>query len=174
MITWCAAVLMTTSAMAGKWDGAEADVRMTKLLEAPPKEIHLQLDDLREWGALWPEDCATQFSYSAITTGEEALGAVRYTFGPLRRRLDMKISRDEPGHVFEIEHPGNRGWFTQITYRPVDDGTEVAIFTPLNPPPWPFKSVFFKKVRPAMLDCHGRWLDALAAAVTAADASPSE
>ena len=152
------AIAIAAVAHGGKWDGAESDVRVTRLVDAEPRVIHEQLDDLREWTGRWPEDCATQAELGPTTTGAEASAAIRYTFGPLRRRLEMRVSRDEPGHVFEIEHPSKRGWFAQVTYQQVDEGTEIVLLTPLNPPPWPFKGVFFRKIRPAMEDCYRRWL----------------
>lgn len=151
------ALAIVSVAQAGKWDDRETDVRVTKLIASPPRAIHEALDELAEWKARWPDDCATDF-----TVGPAQTGSVRYTFGPLRRKLDMKVIRNEAGHVFEIEHPGKRGWFTQVTYREVDAGTEVALLTPLEAPPWPFKPVFFNKIRPAMEDCYARWLDGVA------------
>ncbi|MEM6927824.1 MAG: SRPBCC family protein [Myxococcota bacterium] len=148
-------------AVAGKWDASPTDVEVTRLFDASPGELHEQVDDLAEWAARWPEDCATQWEPGPTTAGAEGTGTIRYTFKPLRRRLEMRVTRDEPGHVFEIEHPSKRGWFTQLTYRKVDEGTELVLLTPLNAPPWPFKPVFFNKIRPAMEDCYRRWLDAI-------------
>ncbi len=154
-------IALAAVAAAGKWDGAETDVEVTKLVELEPDAIHAKLDDLAKWAARWPDDCATQWEPGPTTASTEGTGTIRYTFGPLRRRLDLEVTRDEPGHVFEIEHPGKRGWFTQVTYRRVDEGTEVVMLTPLNPPPWPFKPMFFNKIRPAMADCYERWLEGL-------------
>jgi len=148
------------TAHAGKWDGAMSDVRVTKLLDATPRAIHAELDEVDEYKALWPEDCATDF-----LVGPGPRGRVRYTFGPMRRKLDLEVTRNEAGHVMEIRHPGKRGWYTQLTYEQVDGGTEVVMLTPLEPPPWPFKPVFFNKIRPAMEDCYRRWLDGLAGQV---------
>jgi len=154
-------VWLGADAHGGKWDGVEADVSVTRVIDAEPEAIHEELDDLAEWGARWPADCATQFEPGPQTTGPNASAEIRYTFKPMRRKLEMRVSRDEPGHVFEIEHPGKRGWFTQVTYRQVEGGTEVTLLTPLEPPPWPLKPVFFNKVRPSMEDCYRRWLEAL-------------
>lgn len=156
MVVWFVA-----SALAGKWDGAETDVRVTRSIAADPETIHQGLDDLRKFNVLWPEDCATDFSYGPVTKGREAFGQIRYTYGPLRRRLDQSVERDEPGLVMEVHHAGKRGWVNQVTYAPVDGGTEVTLLTPLNAPPWPFKGVFFKEIRPAMIECGQRWLEAL-------------
>ncbi|MEZ4238320.1 MAG: hypothetical protein R3F59_19640 [Myxococcota bacterium] len=139
-----------------------ADVTVTRTFTASPEAIHAVLDDWHDWQAILPPDCATDWQIYEPSTGVGAQSEATYTFGPLRRHRYGAIQRDEPGVVFETEHLGNRGWFTQVQYHDLGDGrTEVTLRTPLSEPKWPFRGVFYKKVRPAWVGCYERAMTAL-------------
>jgi hypothetical protein len=161
-------LLQATSALAGKWDGVSADVTVTKEIAAPGEVVTAQVSDLRSYAQLFPADCATDWELQERTAGVGARAKVRYTIGPMRRSLVVVISKDEPG-LFELDHQGNKGFFTQVRAVPSAGGSTVAWSTFLEPPPWPFRGAFYKQVQPAWTDCHTRALQALAHAAEAAD-----
>ena len=156
-------LLAGSAALAGKWDGHSADVRAEREIAAAPAAVTELVRDLATWSTLFPSDCATKWELQDRTAGVGARGRVTYTIASLRRTLTVAISKDEPGVLLELDHEGNKGFFTQI--RPVasDGGATVSLTTFLEPPPWPFRGVFYKKVQPAWVDCHARTLDAIAA-----------
>lgn len=149
------------------WAGeGPADVSVTRTLSASAEQIHAALDDWREWQALLPTDCASDWEIQDSSTGQGAQAEATYRFGPLKRRAYGAIQRDQLGVVFETEHLGRRGWFTQVTYAEGGEGrTDVTIRTPLSEPKWPFRKVFFSKVRPAWEGCYHRLLGNLERAV---------
>ncbi len=156
--------LMVAVAWGGKWDGETGDVEVEATVPAPASQVHAELADLQTFRDLLPEHCATDWVLRSPTQGVDATAEVKYTLGPLRRRLTAVITRDEPGRLFQIEHAGNRGWYTRFTYEEgaTDDTTVVTLLTPLNPPPWPFRGPFFRKVKPAMTHCYTEALGRLA------------
>jgi hypothetical protein len=163
---WIAGIVVA-AAWAGKWDGAPSDVEARQVIAAPTQEIHELLRDHRAWRELVPTDCATDWALTAQTAGPGARARVRWTIGPMRRLLTAVYTRDQPGLLIELEHEGKKGWFTQVRYAEAPAGsTEVRLSTPLVPPPWPVRGVFFSKVRPAWEDCYARTLSAVAARLT--------
>jgi hypothetical protein len=143
---------------AGAADGP-ADVAVSRALSASAEQVHAAVDDWRDWQAILPPDCAYEWALQEPSAGVGAQAEATYSFGPLKRRAYGAIQRDEPGLVFETEHLGKRGWFTQVTYADLGDGrTEVTLRTPLSEPKWPFRGVFFKKVKPAWEGCYQRAL----------------
>ena len=156
-------------AHAGKWDDAPSDVQVDAVINTSVDHVHRVLADLANYKALFPEECADKWLVRHPTTGVDATIDVRYNFGPLRRKLTGVITRDEPGLVFQIEHKGPEGWFTQFKYRPgTSDGTTiVTMLTPLHPPPWPLTAVFHQQVRPAMIGCYEGFLRALRVRINA-------
>jgi len=159
-------LLCVVPALAGKWDGETADVAVTKEMAAPAEVVTAAVSDLRRYSALFPADCASDWELQERTAGVGARARVRYTIGPLRRRLVMVVSKDEPG-LFELDHEGNKGFFTQVRAVPSAGGSTVQWSTFLEPPPWPFRGAFYQKVQPAWIDCHARALQALAMSVAA-------
>jgi hypothetical protein len=155
------------SATAGKWDDAPSDVEVRATIATSPTAVHATVSDLKTWSTLLPEDCATDWQFTASTRGVGSKAKVTYTYGPLRRKLTANIVSDEPGRLWRIDHENERkGFFVQFSYPDsTESSTNVLLATPLNPPPWPFKGPFYKKVRPAWEDCYTRSLQALSAAV---------
>ena len=153
--------LLVSSAFAGKWDGYSADVRAERAVAASPAEVTDAVRDLAAWARLVPADCAT-WELQDRTAGVGARARVTYTIASMRRRLTVEISKDEPGRLVELDHAGNKGFFTQVVPVASDTGSTVTLTTFLEPPPWPFRGVFFHKVQPAWVACYERTLDAFA------------
>jgi hypothetical protein len=146
---------------AGKWDGVVADVELKQVVPLPREEIQRTLGDWASWQRLLP--CATEWELQERTTGVGARARALYLIGPMRQRLVGVIRKDEPGLVLELETEGKRGWITQVTFADAPEGsTEVRLLTPLLPPKWPLKGVFYKEVRPAWQRCYADLLTSLA------------
>lgn len=166
-MTWFLPLLLTTTALAGKWDDAPSDVEVTRQVAAAPTAVHAAVADLRRFSELLPADCATDWQFTSSTAGRGARAKVRYTFGPLKRNTSAMVVDDQPGLIWRIEHEGDKkGFFTQVTTAQTGNGTLVTLVSFLNAPPWPFAGPFHKKVRPAWTDCYERTLTALAAQVS--------
>jgi hypothetical protein len=163
-------LLLATPAEAGKWDDAPSDVEVRTTIAASPEQVHRTLADLEVLAELLPPDCAKDWEFTANTRGVGSRARVTYTYGPLKRTLTAQVVNDEPGRLWRIDHADDKkGFFIQVTYptTPNPGVSSVVLSTPLNPPPWPLKGAFFKKVRPAWEDCYTRALEGLAAKVSA-------
>jgi hypothetical protein len=163
-----ALALLLALAHAGKWDDAPTDVVVRANLPAPADQVHHTLADLKVLAQLLPADCAKDWEFTSTTRGVGSRARVTYTYGPLKRTLTAQVVNDESGRLWRIDHDHEKkGFFIQFTYPPMQapDLTAVELTTPLNPPPWPLKGAFFKKVRPAWEDCYNRLLQNLQAKV---------
>ena len=162
-------LLTITLALAGRWDDAVNDVEAQRTMPRAPAEVYEELSDLATYKALFPEDCARDWLVTQPTTGIDAQITVRYTFGPLRRKLTAVITKEAPGSLWQLEHKGNRGWYTQfrLAEGAAPGETHLTLLTPLAAPPWPFRGIFHKRVRPAMQACYTEVLSALEARVAA-------
>lgn len=160
MMMWAVAMGI---AWAGPFDGLPTDVSVSRGFPTSADEVHRMTADLAVYRALFPEDCAKNWLVRQPTAGLDATLDVRYTFGPLRRRLTAVVTKDTPGALFQLEHKGPRGWFTQFRFEPGDrsDTSRVTLLTPLSAPPWPLRRIFHRRVRPAMEACYQRALDTL-------------
>jgi len=166
-------ILVSTLALAGKWDDAPTDVEARTTLQAPAEKVHAALADLRSFAQLLPADCAKDWEFTATTKGVGSRARVTYTYGPLKRTLTANVVGDEPGRLWRVDHEDEKkGFFIQVTYptTPNPSVTSVVLSTPLNPPPWPLKPAFYKKVLPAWEGCYARTLQALGERVAAPDA----
>lgn len=158
-----------TAALAGPFDGLESDVSVTRDFPASPADVHRMTADLAVYRDLFPEECAKDWLVRQPTRGVDATLDVRYTFGPLKRKLTAVVTKETPGVLFQIEHKGPRGWFTQFRLEPGNSATttRVTLLTPLTAPPWPLKRIFFRRVRPAMQACYEQVLATLHQRVSA-------
>lgn len=157
-------LLTTALALAGKWDGAETDVIVERVIPAPAEALYTPLTDLQALARVFPTDCVNDWTHGTRTAGVGALTRVTYRMGPMRRRLTATLTKAEPGRYVELDHMGRKGFVTQVRLEELAaGGTKVTLGTWIEAPPWPFKGVYFKKVRPAWLACYERTLDNLAA-----------
>jgi hypothetical protein len=165
--------LFVSTALAGRWDGHSADVSAERVIAAPPQAVTDLVRDLAMLSTLIPSDCATNWELQERTAGVGARARVTYTIASLRRSLTMEISKDEAGVLLELDHEGNKGFFTQFKPAASAGGATVTLTTFLEPPPWPFRGEFYRNVQPAWIDCYGRTLDAIAARSTGIQESAS-
>lgn len=161
--------LWVAAAVAGPFDGLESDISVSRTFPTTADEVHRMTADLAIYRALFSEECAKNWLVRQPTTGVDATLDVRYTFGPLKRSLTAVVTKDTPGVLFQLEHKGPSGWYTQFRFEEGDspDTSSVTLLTPLTPPPWPLKRIFYRKVRPAMQACYETALDTLLQRVSA-------
>jgi len=158
MLIW-----LSAAALAGKWSDAPTDVDVRLVVPARAEDVHALLSDHRGWQQVVPPSCASEWELLSLTFGVGARARTTWTLGPLTRRRTVRIAKEQPGLFLELEHEGNKGWFTQVRYGPAGTGhAEVQLHTPLAAPPWPLRGVFYARVRPAWEACYAGTLRAIA------------
>jgi uncharacterized protein YndB with AHSA1/START domain len=147
---------------ASQWEGKDPDVEASVVVAAPADRIFNYLLDLRDLQVVFPEDCIGKWEMGARTFGEGATAYVRYDMAVMHRRLAMTLTHAIGPSTIDFDHLGNRGFVTRWTLAPEGDGTRVTIRTPLNPPPAPFRGVYYRSVQPEWTMCYQRTLTNLA------------
>lgn len=157
-------LLLIPMALAGKWDGAETDIRAERVIPAAPEAVFSHLLDLGHLRAIFPTDCVGLWEPGERTFGEGANAIVRYDMAAMHRKLPMTLVRAEAPRLIDLDHLGARGFVTRWTLAAEPDGTstKVKLETPLNAPPAPFRGYFQNVVRPEWLGCYARTLENLA------------
>lgn len=156
-------VVLTSLALAGKWDGMEADIVAEVTMNAAMPVIREQFEDLHTLD-LYSDDCASERMIGEPSAHVGAPFRVRYDAGPWSRLAEGTIS--EVGHQYvDWDHTGRYGFTTRYQFAedPATSGTVVTMTTFLDMPPWPFRGIFFKRVRPGWAACHHELLTAVAA-----------
>ena len=127
--------LFVSTALAGKWDGHSADVIAERIvLTTSPTAMTEVARDLAQLSVAIPADCATGWELQERTAGVGARARVTYTIASMRRTLTVVISKDEPGVLLELDHEGNKGFFTQI--KPVSSARTLgSLLRPYHPLP---------------------------------------
>jgi hypothetical protein len=151
-------------AAAGQWAGKNADVVAVRVLPVETPVLYERLLDLETFRAMLPADCATDWELGQPTKGVGAHGSVRYDIEGMHRHLDFVLNKAEAPRQIDLDHAGNKGFVTRLSFRPVETGTELEMHTYLNAPRWPFTAYFYKKVQPAWVGCYERALQNLGAA----------
>ncbi len=159
-------LLFLPFAFAGKWDGAETDIKAERVVPGEPQAVFSHLLDLGHLRAIFPVDCVGLWEPGGRTFGEGASAFVRYDIAAMHRRLAMTLVRADAPRMIDFDHLGARGFVTRWTLAPAETGTLVQILTPLNPPPEPFRGYFQNVIRPSWQDCYQRTLTNLAEALS--------
>jgi len=147
------ALLLLDAAFAlSKWEGRDANVVAEVVLSSPQEKLYEVLLDDKVLERILPAECATDFDYEGV---KDPKATVRLTYhaSGMHRRLDALHSRSDPPRLVEIEHLGNKGFFTRFTLTPEGDGTKAVMTTYLNEPPWPFRKYYYTQVRPIWVQC---------------------
>ena len=158
-------MLLTSLALAGKWDGVNGDVVNHATINAPASALYEYLLDLHHFHALFPDDCMSRWEDGAQTSGFGASATLRYDIEAMHRKLTVNLKQGSPGRYLDFEHPGNKGFTSRWLFTEKEGATEVELNTGINPPPWPFKAYYFTVVKPEWERCQGEALKALARAV---------
>lgn len=160
-------LLLIPMVFAGKWDGAETDIRAERVIAAAPEAVFSHLLDLGHLRAIFPTDCVGRWEPGERTFGEGANAIVRYDMAAMHRTLPMTLVRAEAPRIIDLDHLGSRGFITRWTLSEEPGGTlapstRVRLETPLNAPPAPFRGYFQNVVRPEWIACYTRTLENLA------------
>ena len=147
------------------WKDAPADVVVERHFDVPPAVLAARVSNFESLSPLFPVECAEEWALGPSTSGSDATARVTVRAAGLRRRLTVRYSKVEGDRMVELDYVGQKGFFTQFRFEPVDGGTDVTLITYLEQPPWPLKRYFVFNVHPAWTSCHERTLEALATAV---------
>lgn len=156
-------VALMSLALAGKWDGMEADIVAEVTVNASVPVVRAQFEDLHTLD-LYSDACASERIIGEPSAHVGAPFRVRYDAGPWSRLAEGTIA--DVGHQYvDWEHTGRYGFTTRYQFAEdvATSGTVVTMTTFLDTPPWPFMGIFFKRVRPGWAACHHELLTAVAA-----------
>lgn len=144
-----------------------ADIVAARTVEVSPEVVHAALTDLATHRAIHPDDCLLDWVVDEPAAGVGAEFTVTYRASWMRLRLHGRIARSEAPWLVELEHDGPRGIPVRWLVEPVAEGSRVTLTAYVSPPPWPFRSLFFNRIRPTWTRCWERAVDRLAARVAA-------
>ncbi len=149
-----------------------SDVHAERVLSTTPEQAFAIVSDLPRLQKLFPVDCA-EWREPFVGTGLAATAPVLYTASLMQVRLQAVVKRQEAPRVFDLYHPGNRGFTTRFEFTPTDAGTtRASLTTYLREPTWPFRKLYRRKIQPAWASCHARTLDKLAEQVQLTPSTP--
>lgn len=150
-------LLTTLAAFGGRWDDHPTDIVVDRTIEASAEELSLAVAQFGHLAGLFPEKCVEDWAIAS-----PSVARMTYRMGPMKRRLTGRIARFERGRMLEIDHEGNKGFITRFLFEPRGEATRVQLVTYIHPPPRPFRGVYFKRVKPAWVQCYAEALDELA------------
>ena len=157
-------LILTGIALAGKWDGVNADIVAHTTVSASPAAIYAFLSDVRNYRKIVPIDCVGWWEDGSQTTGIGASAELRYDMGAMHRRLQLNISAASERYV-DYDHPGNKGFTTRFLITPGEAGTVIDLTTAMNPPPRIVRGYYYRVVKPEWEGCQARTLTALSDAL---------
>ena len=153
------------------WADLDADIRAEQVVPAPPEEVYAHLIDLRTLERIFPERCLSEVRVTEPPKGLGATVELTYHAAAMNRRLlGTLVEAIEPtgpgaGRI-DIDHASARGFVTRFLLHPEgEEATRVEMTSYLNPPPWPFRRMFYTRVRPAWTQCYHDALEGLAEVV---------
>jgi hypothetical protein len=155
--------LWVTVALAGnpgnRWEGVPGDVEVTASSALTPEQVTEAFADVDRVRRTFPDTCA--FDWTKDEFGEpQAI----WTPSWVRRRLSVKVDEVKPGRRVSWDWHGKRdtkGFWLVVDVTPRDGGSTVKVSTPLDPPGWPVRGVFYRKIRPVWAACYATALQAL-------------
>lgn len=139
--------------LAAAFAAEDGNIKVEGDVAAPPAIVEQTVSDLTALQQVFPAHCVQDWVMGPQTKGVGATTRMTYRMGPLRRRLDAKVTRAKDGYV-DLDHAGNKGFVTRWTATPnAQGGSHVVLETHINLPPWPFKRVYLNKIRPIWREC---------------------
>ncbi len=146
----------------GKYNDVNSDVVVERDLPQSQEELFALFSDFPAMSKVFPADCVEQWGFGVPSKGMGATTIMTYHMGPMKRRLTAKVIKANEHYHVEWDHEGKKGFVTQFVLSEGAGGkTHVKLGTYVAMPPWPFKPVYFKKVKPAWEDCYDRALISL-------------
>ena len=107
-------VFVATALAASPWAGKNGDIVAERAIDASADAIYEELVDLETLEQLFPEHCATDILYGEQTTGVGATIRLTYHAAAMHRRLEGTLVDAVPGSRVDIEHAGQKGFFTRF------------------------------------------------------------
>jgi len=152
------------TALAGNpYEGRSADVTATLRIDTEPERVTRALADLPRVAGLFDETCLVRWRVGVPETGVGARARVTYTPHLMNRRLTLEVAEVEPGREVVWTHEHKHGFDTVWSVQGVPGGSVVTVTTPLHPPAWPLRRLYFEDIHPAWTGCYERALRALGA-----------
>lgn len=146
---WCLALAFA----ANRWEGEDPDIRVEVDVALPAAEVSARLADLERASSLFAPSCLTRWSFGIPAAGVGGRARVTYTPSLMSRRLTVVVDEHDPGQRVVWDHEGPRGFWATFDLEERQGRTYILMETPLQPPPWPFRDLFFLKVKPAWESC---------------------
>lgn len=157
-------LLLSSLALAGKWDGVNADIVTHATVAASPSTISTFLSDVKNYRKIVPMDCIGWWLDGKQTVGVGANAEVRYDMGLMHRRVLLNVKAASERYV-DYEHPGKKGFTTRFLLTATETGTTIDMTSGFNPPPRPVRGYYYKVVKPEWERCQTLTLAALAEAL---------
>jgi len=168
---WMSVCMLLFGGFASANESSDVVARAT--IPTGPEAAFAVLSGLEGHRAIWPANCATDWEMGNKTRGPGAAATLRWVPGPMRRKLTGVLVRlDSPsvradgarlqGRV-DLDHEGRKGFTMTWTLIPTAAGTtDVEVHTWINPPPFPARRAYSRKVQPEWQACHERAIQNLA------------
>jgi hypothetical protein len=138
-----------------------SDIVASRDVASAPAEVVAALSDLERSGGLFGQECASLWLVGPKVSGVGATVDLRWTPGPMNRRLTMAVVEVDGERKVVWEGEGPRGFFVYWRVSPSGEGSAVTVETPLLPPPWPVRGLFHRQVKPAWQTCYAAALAGL-------------
>ena len=152
-------MLLCGLALAGKWDDVNSDVVVERDVSASQEELFATFTDFTAMSKVFPADCVEEWGFGVPSKGLSATSRITYHMGAMKRRLTGQIVKANEHYHVEWDHEGKKGFITQFVLSEGPGGqTHVKLGTYITAPPWPFKPLYFNKIRPEWQDCYERAL----------------
>lgn len=145
------------------YEGRSGDVTASLRIDTEPERVTRALADLPRVAGLFDEQCLVRWRVGVPESGVGARARVTYTPHLMNRRLTLEVAEVAPGAEVVWTHEGNQGFDTVWTVEEVPGGSVVTVLTPLEPPGWPLRRLYFEDIHPAWTACYQRALRALGA-----------
>jgi hypothetical protein len=140
--------------LANPYADMSSDIVATRDVAAAPAQVVAALADLHRAEALFDEGCVGAWEVGPRSSGEGATVDLRWTPGPMNRRLTVRVVDVDGERKVVWEGEGPRGFFVYWRVAAAGDGSAVKVETPLLPPPWPVRGLFHHEVKPAWQACY--------------------
>lgn len=152
--------LFAAALAASPYADMNGDVTASAVIPSSREAVHTALQDLTTFKAILP--CASDWTFGSKKKGEGASVELTYDVASMHRRLTAVISKSDAPRIVEFDHAGGKGFITRWKMTREHNGdTRVDLTTYLNPPGWPYRKVYFKRIQPAWEACYAEALEAL-------------
>jgi hypothetical protein len=146
-----------TVALAGdRWQGLEGDLHATADVAVSTTDVTAIFADVPRAAKLFDASCADHWRFAFPGT-PAAPPEVVWSPSWVHRKLKVVVDAQRPGQrvTWDLEgRKGNQGFYLVVDVVPREGGSTVTLSTPLDPPGWPLRRLFFRTIRPAWAACY--------------------